>query len=252
MRAVASREAHGREIRLLTGGDPVRPSVGQEWLFEVNEVARFCWRSGQTAVFHQLLHKGNAGLLTFWFVHLLLPLYLTLEQRYHMLHASAIELDGKPVLFLAPSMGGKSTLSGHFVQQGHPLISDDKVPAAIAGALYLVGGSHPYHRPLRRNEELGCRVERFSPEFRPVHTLYLLQRCAPSGPVSVEEIVGFRKFAAMLPNQLFSLDLYREQQLNVLSHLLNQSRLYRVALPWSKARLPEVYDAVRTHHLSLA
>jgi hypothetical protein len=248
MTTVASHRAHGREIRLRTGGASNRPGPGQSWCFEVKDVVRFDWESGGSLVHHEAGSQGNPKLLTFWFVHLMLPLYLALERRYDMLHAGAVELDGKPVLFVAPSMGGKSTLTDHFVRQGHPLISDDKVPGAIEDGAYAVGGSHPYHRPFRRFEELGYPVERFSPAFRRVRTLYLLQRCEPLQPVSIEEVRGFRMFESLQPNQLFGFSFYRERQLTSLAAMLNQSRLFRVALPWSTERLAEVYDAIRSHH----
>ncbi len=64
-------------------------------------------------------------------------------------------------MFIAPSMGGKSTLTDFFIQQGHGLISDDKVPTVIENGQFLAGGSHPYHRPHRRFEELGYHVDNF-------------------------------------------------------------------------------------------
>lgn len=251
MTPVASHTAHGREIRLLTDGEPNQPDPGQSWCFDVKDVVRFHWESGQSLVYHEAGSRGNPKLLTFWFAHLMLPLYLSLERRYDMLHAGAVELDGEPVLLVAPSMGGKSTLTDHFVRQGHPMISDDKVPGAIEYGRYAVGGSHPYHRPFRRFEELGYPVERFSPTFRSVRTLYLLQRCEPLSPVSIDEVRGFRMFESLQPNQLFGFSFYRERQLTSLAVMLNQSRLFRVALPWRTERLTEVYDAIRSHHGSL-
>ena len=60
-------------------------------------------------------------------MHIFLPLHLTLERGYDFIHAAAIEVDSSPVLFIAPSNGGKSTLADYFLKQGHALLSDDKV-----------------------------------------------------------------------------------------------------------------------------
>jgi len=41
------------------------------------------------------------------------------------LHASAVQVDGKTVLFIGPSSIGKSTLAAGFQKQGYPILADD-------------------------------------------------------------------------------------------------------------------------------
>jgi len=49
------------------------------------------------------------------------------------LHASAVELDGRAVAFVAPSGGGKSTIAMHLHHLGHRVIADDLCAVEVAG-----------------------------------------------------------------------------------------------------------------------
>lgn len=61
-------------------------------------------------------------------------LAVLLHQRgYFVLHASAIEIDGRTVAFLGAKGFGKSTLAGYFKARGKRLISDDVVPVYFSG-----------------------------------------------------------------------------------------------------------------------
>ena len=158
--------AHGQEWFILYSDREFNGSeVGQPWCYEVQDVVTFYWVSGERTIYYELNEEGDANLLSFWFIHLLLPLYMTLENMYDFLHAGAVEVDGKPIFFIAPSMGGKSTMTDYFIKQGHTLVSDDKVPTFIQDEKFIAVGSHPYHRPYRKFEELGYRVEKFTTEF---------------------------------------------------------------------------------------
>jgi hypothetical protein len=75
--------------------------------------------------------RADDGLLD---THLLasgLSLWLELTSR-PVLHASAVELGGRAVLFLADRGTGKSTLAASFLADGHRMLSDDVVPVEIA------------------------------------------------------------------------------------------------------------------------
>ena len=70
----------------------------------------------------------------------------------HQIHASAVAIDGRGVLFLGPSGSGKSDLALRLIDRGARLIADDRVdltrhgtrvtvsaPARIAGLLEVRG-----------------------------------------------------------------------------------------------------------------
>ena len=170
---------------------------------------------------------------------------------YDFLHAGAVEVEGNPILFIAPSMGGKSTMTDYFIKRGHPLISDDKVPTFIADGKFMAVGSHPYHRPYRKFEELGYRVENFTTDFKPIHAFYELEGVEGDADITIEEIKGFEKFDALLPNYLYMFSYLKPKRLKYLSSMLNGIKVFRVQVPWDMERLGEVHDAICKHSKGL-
>ncbi len=239
--------AHGRDVVLCSDREFDGSEVGQPWCYEVQDVVTFYWVGGERTIYYELGEKGDANLLSFWFIHLLLPLYMTLEKMYDFLHAGAAEVEGKPIFFIAPSMGGKSTMTDYFIKQRHPLISDDKVPTFIQNGKFMAVGSHPYHRPYRKFEELGYRVENFSTGFKPIHAFYELEGVEGDVEISIEEIKGFSKFDALLPNYLYMFSWLRPERLKYLSTMLNSVRVFHVKVPWDRDRLGEVHDTLLKH-----
>lgn len=58
---------------------------------------------------------------------------ILLHQRNHIaLHASAVEVNGKAVLFCGPSGAGKSTISAALGGRGYPLVADDLCGITLA------------------------------------------------------------------------------------------------------------------------
>jgi len=239
--------AHGRNVYLYSDREFDGSDVGQPWSYEVQDVVTFYWLGGERTIYYELGEKGDAILLGFWFIHLLLPLYMTLENMYDFLHAGAVEVEGKPIFFIAPSMGGKSTMTDYFIKQGHTLISDDKVPTFIQDDKFMAVGSHPYHRPYRKFEELGYRVNNFTSNFKPIHAFYELEGVEGDAEITIEEIKGFAKFDALLPNYLYMFSWLRPERLKYLSKMLNDVRVFHVRVPWDMERLCEVYHMICEH-----
>ena len=94
-------------------------------------------------------------------------------------------------------------MTDYFIKQGHPLISDDKVPTFINDGKFMAVGSHPYHRPYRKFEELGHRVVNFTNYFKPIHVFYELEGVKGDADIIIEEVRGFAKFDALLPKHYF-------------------------------------------------
>lgn len=243
--------AHGRYVYLYSDREFEGSHAGQPWCYEVEDVVRFYWVGGERTIYYEMGEKGDANLLGFWFIHLFLPLYMTLEDMYDFFHAGAVEVEGKPIFFIAPSMGGKSTMTDYFIKQGHRLISDDKVPTFIADGKFMAVGSHPYHRPYRKFEELGYRVEKFSPNFKPIHAFYVLEGVEDDTDITIEEVKGFAKFDALLPNYLYMFTYLKPKRLKYLSAMLKSIRVFHVKVPWDIERLAEVYDTMVQHSKEL-
>ena len=240
--------AHGRQVYLYSDRafDSVSQST-QPWLYEIEGVGSFFWRGGAERIYYDFGKTPDTALLSFWFIHLLLPLYFALEEKYELFHGGAVRIGKRSVMFCAPSMGGKSTLTDYFVQKGHTLISDDKIPLWIEKSRFMLTGSHPYHRPYRKFEELGYRVAHFMTETAPLDVMYILEKGDPESRVTIDEIRGFEKFNAMLPHYLYGFAFLKRKRMNYLSKLLSHVRVFRVTRPWDLHRQNEVYDTICIH-----
>jgi len=239
--------SHGHNVDLYSDREFDGSEMGQPWCYEVEDIVKFYWLGGERTIYYEWSEKGDANLLGFWFTHQLLPIYLTLENMYDFLHAGAVEVEGKPILFIAPSMGGKSTMTDYFIKQGHTLFSDDKVPTFIKDGKFMAVGSHPYHRPYRKFEELGYRVKNFTTDFKPIHAFYELEGVESDVEITIEEIKGFAKFDTLLTNYLYMFSWMRPERLKYLSGMSNGIRVFHVKVPWDKERLGEVHDVICRH-----
>ena len=245
-------ETHGREVFLHTDRPLALSESGQRWCLEVRDVVSFYWVGGLPLIEYELHSEGTQPLLVFWFVHIFLPLQLTLERGYDFIHSAAVEVEGQPVLFIAPSTGGKSTLGDYFLKQGHAMLSDDKVATFLYEGEFWAVPSHPHHRPFRQFEVLGNPVQKFATGPGPIHAFYVLEANKPEEGISIEEVLGFRKFEQLLPNYLFGFEFLKRQRMVWLAQLADRSRVFRIHRPWNLSRQHEVYEAICAHSSRLA
>lgn len=64
-------------------------------------------------------------------------------------------------------------------------------------------GSYPYHRPYRKFEDLGYRVDNFTTVFKPIHTFYLFEEVDEDAVIRIEGLKGIEKFDNFLPSYLY-------------------------------------------------
>ncbi len=241
-------QAHGRVLDILSDNPdwgPCRPN--QPWRMRVQEVVSFHWSSGTEEIHYELHEQGNDELVAFWFVHIVLPLYLTIEHRFDFIHAAALEVGEGAVLFIAPSTGGKSTLGDLFLKQGHAMLSDDKVRTLVRDDVFLAMPSHPHHRPYRRFEDLGQPVAQFCDGPRPIKVFYCLEAGEPDDDISFTEVIGFEKFELLSPNYLYPLRFLQKERLRHLGSMVHATPVYRLKRPWNLERQQEIYEAVLQH-----
>jgi hypothetical protein len=95
------------------------------------------------------------------YVNQVLPLAWSKQGRL-VLHASAVEIDGRAVVFIAPSGYGKSTLAASFVLAGARLLCDDALVLEASGPGARVQPGHPSLRLWSDSEAalVGDRLER--------------------------------------------------------------------------------------------
>ena len=244
---MASFLCHGRTVTVYGTGEVEEYNLGCCRHIVVHDVLRFYWFDGENIMYYALDEQGDASLLSFWFIHYILPGYLSFEGMYDFFHAGAVQIEGLPVLFIAPSKGGKSTLTDYFIRHGHTHVADDKVPTFIVEGDCMVVGAHPYYRPFRQFEKLGYHAKKFATGSKRIHAAYILEKEQVKGHVIIKEVKGMEKFYRLKENYLFDFPWLCHHRLRYLSDMANSIRAFCVKIPWDLQRLGEVGDAICRH-----
>lgn len=234
----------GREMSLYCKKEYSYNAKEQIWAFEIKEVLSFFWENGSSTVSYIAHEKFTEQLLKYWTLHILLPIFLTVTEKYDFLHAGAVEVEHKSVLFVAESFGGKSTMTGFFLKQGHALISDDKVACCESDGVFFAHPSIPYHRPYRKMEDLGYFVENMATIPKPIHAIYELDRAVPQASIVISELHGIEKFKSLCYSSEINLSFLKTKRFAFLAQMAKSVRVYRVTVPWDLERLDEVYKAI--------
>ncbi len=242
----------GRDVLLCSDMKFMRTQQGQTWAFEIEEVVRFFWRSGTKTLRYTELEKFTSRLLEYWALQMVLPTFFTIEETYDFLHAGAVEIDGKPILFIAESFGGKSTMTDFFLKQGHTMISDDKVASYEENGQFFAVSSHPHHRPHRKMEDLGFFVSNVAGTPKPMHAIYELDRAKPDAFIGITELHGIEKFKSLRYSSDINLSFQKSKRFTFLSRLAKVVPVYKVTVPWDMERLPEVYEAICEHSINIS
>jgi hypothetical protein len=121
---------------------------------------------------------------------------LLLHQRGSVvLHASAVEADGKAILFCGPSGAGKSTLAAALADRGYPLLADDLCVLSIDER--GVPLAHPDGGRLklwaRAVEALGAGERRGAPVRSMLGKYYVEPPAVAGGPLPVARIYQLRE-----------------------------------------------------------
>lgn len=237
----------GRNITLYTDRPFAKKISGQQWFFNIEDVLTFFWCSDTMIVEYSPGKYFTPELLEYWTLHILLPIFLTIEEHCYFLHAGAVEIDDTPILFIAESFGGKSTMTDFFMKQGHAMISDDKVGVLEKYGEFLAVPSHSHHRPYREMEDLGYFVENMSTSLKPIGAIYVLHRVSPDAKIAIEELKGIEKFKFLRFNSEINLSFLKSQRLQDLSRLAENVPVYKIMVPWNLERLEEVYQYILEH-----
>ncbi len=195
------------------------------------------------------------------------------KQGIPALHASAVVVEGKTIVFLGNKGNGKSSLAAAFMQQGYPLLTDDILPVehAAGGFLgrpgypqmrmwgneadYFLGGSenleivHPVYPKFRVPVGAGG-FGIFSDMPQTIDCFYLPVRRDAQGnaeieidPVSPAEAVIELLRHSFVSHFIEALGL-QAQRLFLLSGLARRVPMRRIAYPSGFERLPAVRRAI--------
>lgn len=222
--------------------------ANQNIYFHIEDVITFLVRLNTNKIYFKYHKYGNQELLKYWLFHTFLPILFTLENKYYFIHAGAVEIDGKPILFIANSFGGKSTLTDFFIQKNHTMISDDKVATYIQNDLVYSVPSYSYHRPYRKVEDLGIYVENFAKKNKPISKIYNLIKSDKNEKITINEIIGIKKFTALRYATDIDLQVNKESRFNMLSKIANNIKVYDISIPWDLDRLEDVYQTILEHN----
>ncbi len=128
-----------------TASRPTWQIAGKQFLMRIPDIARFLLNDGNEIV---VAPESEASLDDIPIFILGTVFGILLHQREQIvLHASAVRVNGKAVLFAGSSGAGKSTLAAALAQRGYPLVTDDvcTITANGAGAPLV----HPDGRQLK-------------------------------------------------------------------------------------------------------
>ena len=106
-----------RKVAITSDKPFIDNQINQSINFLVEDVVTFSVKKGENSISYRLYKEGTQDLAMYWFSHTFLPIVFTLENTYYFLHAGAVEIDSKPVLFVADSFGGKSTMTDFFIKK---------------------------------------------------------------------------------------------------------------------------------------
>jgi len=237
----------GRDISLYSDIEFAHTEEGQFWAFEVKDIMTLFWYSGRLELEYTKHENFTESLLEYWCLHIVLPLFFTIEETYHFLHAGAVEIEGSPILFAAHSMGGKSTMTDFFIKQGHTMVSDDKVGIENRNDSFYVVPSHPHQRPYRAKEDLGFFIENIAANPKLVNSIYELEQANKDDEVKITELKGIDKFKSLRYASEINLYFLKPKRLEFLLKLAKKVKVYQVCVPWDLDRQHEVYNTICEH-----
>ena len=186
-----------------------------------------------------------------------------------VLHASVLALGGKAVGFLGPSGVGKSTLAASFLNQGHPLLSDDLAVIRKREDHFLLQPGPPTIRLWpetdRRLNRFHLNGDRVYPEtekklFRLGHgmpwrflskpivlgSLYFLARKRRGG-IQIERLAQKEALIDLhcnLYNQVVEAPKVRERQFKIAAELVQKVPVKRLVYSTGFAHLTRVRQAI--------
>ncbi len=234
----------GQEGRYHSISSFEKINEGLSWSLEIKDVLILIWDASAKNIIYIKGKNYRPERLRFWIYHTFFPLVLELKRKYHILHASSVEIEGKPVVFSASSYGGKSTLANYFIRQGHTMLSDDAIAIDKHDNTYFTIASYPFNRHYRELEVLGKPVINFATESKPLYAVYLLEKSEPNAEIEIEEIKGIEKFKAFYYSSFIDFDFMKQRRFDFFTEMAKNIPAYKVKVPWDIQRLEEVYKAI--------
>jgi len=237
---IAYQNNQNREVYLLS-------DENEKWAFHVESVVSFQWYKSSNDIYYTLYNNGNDELLKYWYLHIVLPIFYSLNGTYNFLHTGAVLVNEKPILFMAESFGGKSTITDYFMKKNHTLVTDDKLATFEENGEFMAVPSIPYHRPYRKLEDLGLYVENFATCAYEMNVIYQLHKADKDADIDFKEVKGVKKFSFLHKGSEMNFGFNMKHHVPYLSKMANKIRLFKINMPWNLERQDEVYHAILNH-----
>ncbi len=215
--------------------------------------------------------EGATDVVELFFLSLLAGFWLECRGTV-ALHASAVNVNGQAVVFLATNTGGKTSLSTTLMQAGHSLLTDDFLAVTVSEqtavghpgfpqmrmwpdlADHFLGGHAHLPLVLPNTDKRQIPVQTgglgsFCSEARPLSRLYLPLRVDdPGAPIRVEPVPPQQALIELvresfLGTVLEKAGLHRERFARLAS-LVGQVPMSRLTYPSGLDRLPDVRAAI--------
>ncbi|HVZ52478.1 MAG TPA: hypothetical protein VG986_10955 [Pseudolabrys sp.] len=102
---------------------PTWQMAGEQFLLRIPDIARFLLSNGRE-IAYEPEPEARADDIPIFIIGTVFGILLHQREQI-VLHASAVRINGKAVLFCGNSGAGKSTIAAALVQRGYPLVTDD-------------------------------------------------------------------------------------------------------------------------------
>jgi len=219
-----------------------------QYHFVIKNVIHFYWSTDNDIVYYYQYKSVDNMYVKYWLLHTFLPLYYVIEHKYQILHAGAVLVEGNAVLFAAPSFGGKSTLTHHFLTKGHSLVSDDKLAIIEDNGVYQAIPSYPYARNYRALEDLGEYVENFAKKSTDISAVYRLKKLDKEASICIKKVHGIAKFTVMEMCHDMKLSMLKKETFSNMHAMAKNIDIYEIGIPQDIQRLEEVYTFIVAHN----
>jgi hypothetical protein len=251
-----------------TGTGPNWQVAGTRFLLHIPGVARFMLEDGRSIVFAPDTEDSLDDV----------PIFVTgsafgvlLHQREQIvLHASAVRVNGKAVLFCGAAGAGKSTLAAALAQRGYPLINDDVCAVSVEAG--LAPRVHPDGRQLKlwaqtidrlelapaRGERVRTKIEKFyvTPsevftEPLPLGAVYMLREARPphvpgiDKPNAVDAALLLRR-NAYRPRLIRQLN-QRASYFRAAADIANAAGIFHLTRALDFTKMPDVIGRLERH-----
>jgi hypothetical protein len=246
--------------------------AGKQFLIRIPGVGRFFLDGGREIVVAPDSDAGAADIPIF----ILDTVFgILLHQREQIvLHASAVRVGGKAILFCGASGAGKSTLAAGLAQRGYPLVTDDVCAVTLDSAGAPL--AHPDGRQLklweeaigplnmaqRRGERVRASLEKFYVEPGEVFSealalgaVYVLREARPPNkpgiePPNVVDAALLLRRNAYRPLLVQRMD-QKANYFHAAATIANAVGVFVLTRALDFARMPDVIATLEQHWLDL-